>query len=214
MSECKLCGSTSPLTFGQFLKVLRLEDISECGRPVIRPAGENLKLYRAYQEAAFAQAEKDRTATADDIEQLKVKRDGCESANVLLHADICLLHQQLDAAQADVARLREALWHAMQCWEYDGVSDEHGAVAAECSARLEATEKSAAFIKLKQAEAIERVARECGIKQATDESYCYVPALLAEAQHLRGGGWTVESGRPPLFFLRPAIVLKENKTYS
>jgi hypothetical protein len=41
-------------------------------------------------------------------------------------------------------RLIEALHHAMQCWEYDGVSDEHGAVAAECSAILAKMEQEQA----------------------------------------------------------------------
>jgi hypothetical protein len=38
--------------------------------------------------------------------------------------------------EAQNERLREALWQALQGWEYDGISDEHGSVYLECDKRV------------------------------------------------------------------------------
>ena len=45
--------------------------------------------------------------------------------------------------RTQVERLREGLSHAIQCWEYDGISEEHGAVAMECDKRINETPQQA-----------------------------------------------------------------------
>lgn len=43
--------------------------------------------------------------------------------------------------ERQVYRLKEALFHAIQCWHHDGVSPEHGSVFSECNSRIDETEK-------------------------------------------------------------------------
>jgi hypothetical protein len=55
--------------------------------------------------------------------------------------------------EAQNGRLRVALWQALQGWEYDGISDEHGSVYRECDKRSkESPTQSLAEI---QAQAVE-----------------------------------------------------------
>jgi hypothetical protein len=61
--------------------------------------------------------------------------------------------EEVEQLKAQNERLREALWQALQGWEYDGISDEHGSVYLECDKRVkESPAQSLAEI---QAQAVE-----------------------------------------------------------
>jgi hypothetical protein len=61
--------------------------------------------------------------------------------------------QEVEQLKAQNERLSVALWQALQGWEYDGISDEHGSVYRECDKRSkESPTQSLAEI---QAQAVE-----------------------------------------------------------
>ena len=73
--------------------------------------------------------------------------------------EITNLRHQLQQAEARVAELHESLWHCLQCWEYDGISDEHGAVASKASEICSHDSPDTAYLLRKQAEAAESAIR-------------------------------------------------------
>jgi hypothetical protein len=71
------------------------------------------------------------------------------------HYNALKLERDELGAQAD--RLRDALHNSLQCWQYDGVSDEHGSVFQESDKRCDEAETQSLLIH--DAELMEREAK-------------------------------------------------------
>lgn len=123
--------------------------------------------------------------------QVQVSIDRPSHKRILAGAvdEIDSLRQQLNQAQADVARLREAAY-PLYTWCAEHLSIDQFRDAYEIGHALglilESDKPSVgAFIKLKQAEALKSCAEVAG-KMTADHPWQIVTMMLDEAQRLRG----------------------------